>query len=104
MTDKISINDIGTSLQITVQESDAALDISTATAKSIILKKPGGEEVEKTADFITDGTDGGVKYATEAGVIDQKGIWSYRAKITFSASMIFHTIDSQVDGKFLVVG
>lgn len=102
--DKISINDIGTSLQIVVKESDAVVDISTATAKAIILKKPGGEEVEKAAAFLTDGTDGIVAYSTQAGDIDQKGIWSYRAKITFSAALVFHTIDYQVDGKFLVVG
>ena len=93
MTDKISINDLGTSLQITVQETDAAVDISTATGKAILLTKPGGEVVEKTADFITDGTDGGIAYSTVADDIDQKGIWAYRAKITFSGTQVYYTTD-----------
>jgi len=91
--DEITINDLGTSIQVTVQESDADLDISAATDTAIILTKPGGETVEKTAAFITDGTDGLIAYNTVAADIDQKGIWSYRAKVTFSPTQVFYTVD-----------
>lgn len=93
MTERLSISDLGTSLQITVKEDDAIVDISTATATDIILRKPDGTEVEKTGSLLTDGTDGIVAYSTLSGDIDQKGIWSYRAKITFSATQVYRTIN-----------
>ena len=95
MTDTINIDDIGTDLQITVTESDVAVDISTSTLQEIILKKPDGTEVTKTASFINAGADGKIHYITLTGDIDQVGQWSYRAKITFSATQVFHSIDPQ---------
>ena len=95
MTDTISIDDIGTDLQVTITESGAAIDINTTTARAIILKKPDGTEVTKSADFLTDGQDGVIHYTTEDGDIDQKGVWSYRGRVTFSPTQIYHSIDPQ---------
>jgi hypothetical protein len=95
MTEKITIDGIGTDFRITVKENDAVVDIATATALVIIFEKPSGVEVEKTASLLTDGTDGILHYQREAGVIDEVGIWTYRGKITFSASLVFYTIDPQ---------
>ena len=91
MTELVPINDVGTDLKITIKEDDAIVDISTAIGLNIILRKPGGGEVVKAATLLTDGTDGILHYQTEAGVIDKKGVWYYRAKITFTASMIFYS-------------
>ena len=96
MTDTININDIGTDLQVTITETDAAVDISTATTLQVILKKPSGPEVTKTASLLNTGTDGILHYTTVSGDIDEKGEWSYRAKVTFSASQVYHSIDPQV--------
>jgi hypothetical protein len=95
MTDTISINDIGTDLQITITESGTAVDISAATAVAIMLKKPSGEEVTKTASKLTDGTDGLIHYTTVSGDIDETGTWSYRGRVTFSATQVYHSIDPQ---------
>lgn len=95
MTDIITLKDLGTDLQVTVTETDVAVDISASTAQEIILKKPDGSEITRTASFITTGADGQIHYTTVSGDIDQRGEWSYRAKITFSAGQVFHSIDPQ---------
>jgi hypothetical protein len=100
MTDTISINDIGTDLQITITESGAAVDISAATALAVILKKPSGVEVTKTALLLNDGTDGVLHYTTVSGDIDETGTWSYRGRVTFSAAQVYHSIDPQT---FIVI-
>jgi hypothetical protein len=89
--DEITINDIGTDLQITIEDTDIVVDVSSATALAIVLKSPAGLETEKVASNITDGTDGGIHYQTLAGDIDETGIWTYRGKVTFAAGRVFHT-------------
>ena len=91
----IVLNDIGTDFRVTVKDAGAVVNIATATALVVILRKPGGAEIEKTASLYTDGTDGILHYQLEAGVIDKLGVWDYRGKVTFSASMVFTTIDPE---------
>jgi len=80
-------------IQVEVLESDAVLDISTATATAILFTKPSGEIIERAASFLTDGTDGLITYTTLESDLDQKGIWSYRGRVTFSATKVFPTVD-----------
>lgn len=95
MTETTHINDIGTSLQITVTEGGAVVDISAATSLQITTKSPDGTETTYTASLVNDGTDGIMAYATQAGDIDQAGTWSYWGTVTFSATSKFTTIDPQ---------
>jgi len=89
--EQVSILDIGTALRVEVQENNAAIDVSTSTARSIELTKPDGTIESKTAAYVTDGTDGQIEYITLAGDIDQRGRWQYRAKVEFGAAQVFHT-------------
>lgn len=89
--DEITINDIGTSLQITIEESDAVVDVSAATGLGIILKSPSGVESTKSASNVTDGSDGQIQYITDADDINEVGIWSYRGRVTYSATSVFTT-------------
>lgn len=91
--DSISINDIGTSLQVNIEENDVAVDVSSATAKQIIIEKPDGTLLTKTAAFVNDGTDGKIQYTTVTGDIDQVGIWRFWGKVTFAPESVFHTAD-----------
>ena len=91
--DEITENDIGTDLEIDVEESDVALDVSSATALAIVLKSPAGVESTKTASNVTDGVNGKIHYLTVSGDINEVGVWSYRGKVTFSPSQIFYTRD-----------
>jgi len=95
MTDYIDINDLGTDLQITLTEGGAVVDISAATALAILLTKPSGAEVTKTASLLNTGTDGILHYVTLADDIDEKGVWTYKARVTFSAERVYHSIDPQ---------
>jgi len=94
-TDTINIDDIGTDLQVTITEGGTAVDISSATDLVIILVKPSGAEVEKTAELLNDGTDGIMRYVTDSDDIDEVGDWSYYGRVTFSASEVYHSVDPQ---------
>ncbi|MHC4181276.1 MAG: hypothetical protein ACYSWU_27585 [Planctomycetota bacterium] len=79
-------NDIGVIVTVTITEAGVAKDISTASVKKIWFRDPNGDELEKTAEFVTDGTDGKVKYTTIADDIDTAGPWRFQAKITTPAA------------------
>ncbi len=76
------VDDIKVRLKVTIIEDDAALDISTATVKSIIFQKPDGTILTKTATFLTDGTDGIIYYDTIAGDLDQSGIYKVQGAVS----------------------
>jgi hypothetical protein len=78
----LQVDFVGANIEVTVTEDEAVVDISTATVKTLIFKKPRGTVVSKTATFSTDGTDGKLKYITESGFLDQTGFWKVQAELT----------------------
>jgi hypothetical protein len=80
---EIHLYDINTRLTVILTENGAPVDISTATVKTIILQKPNGAVLEKTALFTTTGTDGSIYYITVANDLDQSGVWYIQARVTF---------------------
>ena len=76
---------VGTTLQLELLDDGAVVDVSSATTKEIILEKPDGSTVTKTAAFVTDGTDGKIKYTTIAGDLDQVGRWRIQGRIISSS-------------------
>ena len=88
--EEIHLGDIGTELVFTINECvagvDTAVDVSTATAKQIKLVKPSGASILDDAAFVTDGTDGKIKYTTLLNDLDEIGKWYAQAIITFSAT------------------
>jgi hypothetical protein len=91
MTCGIHQSDIGTLIQIQVVDCDGtAVDISGATAKQMVLKKPNGESLTVNVDFVTTGVDGLVKYVIQSGDLDQVGSWKVQAIITVGA-FIWHS-------------
>lgn len=80
--DEIHVNDIGTVFTITITEGGSAIDISTATTKDFHFDKPSANgKFSKTAIFVTDGTDGKLKYVSESEVLDTAGDWKIQAHI-----------------------
>ena len=59
---EIHVNDVGTQFLVTVTDGSSAVDISSATTKELIIKKPSGTKLTKATAFSTDGTDGKMKY------------------------------------------
>lgn len=86
MTCGIHQNDIGTTLLVTICDcSNNAIDISTADTKQIVLKKPSGSTLTKTATFITDGSDGKIQYVVQSGDMDEVGTWKVQGVVTIGA-------------------
>lgn len=74
-----------------VDKSDNFLDISAATTVNIVLKKPDGSILTKTAAFVTDGTDGKITYVVESGVLSVTGQWTARAQVIITPTVDYKT-------------
>jgi len=84
MTTKPHVSDWGTPLTIEIfQTGGCVLDVSSASPLSIIFIDPNGSELVKEASFVTDGTDGKIRYYFEEDLIDTAGEWSYQASASF---------------------
>ena len=89
----IYLGDIGTVIEVTVEEDGTAVDISAATSKQILFQHD--ETYNKVdADFTTDGTDGKIQYTLVDGDIDAAGRWLVQACITTAAGTWYTGITS----------
>ena len=71
--------DIGTVLQMTVLKSDGTTpNFDDATTKSILLVKPDGTILTKTASYTSPNI---FKYTTVSGNIDTAGTWQMRVNV-----------------------
>lgn len=72
-----------------IDENGTVVDISTATATSIIFKSKAGVSTTKTGSFYTNGTDGKVKYrTTSSDTWLTAGVWQVYAKLTLPSSVV----------------
>ena len=80
---EIHKGDIGTVFEITLAGANGQpIDISAATTGSIIFDKPEKNGVVvMTPTFVTDGTDGKIKYSSTASFLDAVGVWAIQAEI-----------------------
>jgi len=88
-------------IDVQFQKADGSgnLDISTASTKEIIFKAPGtGDRVVKTASFVTDGTDGKLRYSLATTDLPRVGSWRLQGKVVLSSGQEFKTEED-----FLVV-
>jgi len=90
--DEIHVDDIGTEFLITIMDGTTVVNISTATVKRFIFKKPDCSKVTKDVDFNADGTDGQLTYTTVAGDIDSAGTWRLQALVTITAGTYYSDI------------
>lgn len=82
MPDIIMENAEGIKLLLTLLDSsENAVDISTASVKTIYFRKPDGTTTSKTATFETDGSDGKIYYETEAAFLTPDGIWKLQGYV-----------------------
>lgn len=87
MTTIIHNGDLGTTFLLTITEEDGttAVDVSTATKLQMIFEDPAGVSTAKTAVSNTTGTDGKIKYVSEAGLIDVVGTWRIQGYVEFGS-------------------
>lgn len=71
---KVYVGDSGTEIIL-----DCGTDISDATVREIVARKPTGQVVTWTA--VASGTNG-IKYTLQAGDLNQAGVWTLQAKVT----------------------
>lgn len=86
MACEIHLDDVGTIFRVTIVDcDDVFIDISTASVKQLVFKKPDGTSVTQTAVFFTDGTDGILDYVTVSGDLDLVGEgWKIQGKVTLA--------------------
>ena len=90
------VNDVGTTLTLTIEDGGTVVDLSSASALTVTMRKPLGTVLVKTGTLVTDGTDGKMKYTTIAGDFDEAGSYSIQAKIVVPAGT-FYSDMAQVD-------
>ncbi len=83
------VNDIGTVFRVTVYDTTSTggttvANISSASTKKFIFKKPNGSTFERAAVFTSDGSDGQIQYATVDGDLSGPGTWHLQAYVATS--------------------
>lgn len=76
---KTYVGDIGTRITL-----DCGTDISSASAREIVVRKPDGSSVTWTAT--ASGTDS-IYFDTVSGTLDQPGDWRLQAKVTIGTGV-----------------
>lgn len=76
---KTYVGDIGTVIVL-----DCGQDVSTASARTIEVKKPDQTTVSWTA--VAEGTNS-IKFTTVSGTLDQPGEWLLQAKVTIGSGV-----------------
>jgi hypothetical protein len=81
----------GIDIEITIEEDSVVANISAATDMQFLIRKPDGSLLEVTATFLTDGTDGILKYTTVSGDLDMVGLYKIQAKMTIGTGVFYST-------------
>lgn len=80
-------------LRFTVRDQDdAVVDVSSASGagtKLVLMRKPDGTILSKTATFTTTGTDGKVQYQVLTSDFDAQGEWEVQAKVIITAGTFY---------------
>ena len=80
------LGNIGTTFRATIKDQDnAVVDVSLATTKEIIFKKPGGSIITRPTAFTTTGVDGKIEYKTVAADINEEGTWEWQPHVILGA-------------------
>jgi hypothetical protein len=84
---EIHVGDIGTSFQITVNDQNGVVNLSNVDSMYILFRKPDDSFKQVTPSLLTNGTDGKIKYVTQAGDLDQYGTWQIQARVVFGSAV-----------------
>ena len=82
--------DVGTSFEVTVTDDakpEVAIDLSTSTVLEFVFEKEDGTTVVRTPVYVTDGTDGKLRYVTVVGDLDQVGSWKLQVHYVLASGV-----------------
>jgi hypothetical protein len=83
----VQVGTIGLMIELGVKEAYNYLNLSTASIKNIIIKKPSGMYLTVSGSYTTNGTDGKIYYTTREGDLSEAGVYKVQGQIaigTFS--------------------
>lgn len=78
---EIHVGAVGLIFRRTIKIDGAVVDLSEATTKQFIFRKPDGSLLPVDAVWTNGGTDANAEYVTVAGDIDQVGEWRLQARL-----------------------
>jgi len=86
MSAGVRLNDEGTIFQMTIRDEDGSVvDISGASTKQLNFLPPDGVNKVMDAAFVTDGTDGKMKYVAADGFVDEVGLWRWQGYVELAS-------------------
>ena len=89
---EIHVNDVGTKFLVTVTDGSSAVNISSATTKELIIKKPSGTKLTKATSFTSDVTDGKMQYSIASDDLDEAGSYKLQGKVVISDGTFYTDI------------
>lgn len=92
MSKVVQLGDVGTAVEFTVKENDAAKDISAATLTELIFKQ-GAVIITRAAAFKTTGADGVLVCTLTAQDLPAVGTWAVQARIVTPSGGWRSTLD-----------
>lgn len=94
-------DDYGATVEITVQQDDVAVDISSYTTRQVILQPRRGTAKTKTATFKTGGADGVLEFVLEQGDLDEAGNWKLQVRLAKATAELNSTVQEFYVGERL---
>jgi hypothetical protein len=80
-------NDFGTEIVLTITTDGVPQNIGSSRARSFDFEAPSGSTFTRTATYKTDGTDGKLKYISQADDFDEAGTWKVQAYVEFGPDL-----------------
>lgn len=80
---ELRVESVGVVVDFLIQEDGSAVNISAATRKDLIFRRPDGTQFTLAASFKTDGSDGYLRWTTASGEIRKQdhGRWQVEADL-----------------------
>ena len=88
---EIHKHDANLGFRFTIKDEDGNVVNLGGGSIDIIFKKPDNVKLTKTGDFVTNGSDGLVQYATATGDLDTVGWWRSQCFVNLGASGSFYS-------------
>jgi hypothetical protein len=92
----LHVQDTGTVFELTVVDAGVAIDLSQASAMTILFRKPSGELMVKDAEYVSDGADGKIQYITTQDDLDERGKWLLQGRVALPTGAWSTSIESFV--------
>lgn len=90
--DQVRLLDAGVKVRVTLKDPEGnVVPVATATVIKYHFLKPDGSILSVDGALDSDGTDGKVKYTSDADDFDQVGIWRYQVYVTLSGGVLHST-------------